>query len=76
MSRGFNLSDYDEKHIFSRTPQVLKIVYNNNFSEPNITIIKSSLKNTLIHLHDNYINPYIKFKYLKYKIKYLNLKLK
>jgi hypothetical protein len=73
MSRGFNLSDYDEKHIFSRTPQVLKIVYTDNFSEPKITIIKSSLKNTLIHLHDNYINPY-KNKYLKYKNKYLKLK--
>jgi hypothetical protein len=70
MSRGFNVREYSDEYVYSRTPQVLKIQYNEN--EPSISIIKSSLKNTLIHVKDMDVNPY-KGKYIKYKSKYLSL---
>lgn len=71
MSRGFNLEPFTEEYGYSRTPQVLKIEYING--EPNVSIVKSTLANTLIHLKDFDKNPYER-KYLKYKAKYLNLK--
>ena len=88
-SRGFD-SDYsiikniqdENRHLFSRTPQILSIDQNEN-----ITIIKSKMKNTRIHLprydYEEMIkgkpelslssNNYDK-KYRKYKQKYLELK--
>ena len=69
MSRGFNVIDSSPEYLYSRTPQVLKIY---NYSE-DITIIKSTYQNSLIHLKDWVLNPYKK-KYLKYKNKYLLLK--
>jgi len=68
MSRGFNTKKYSDEYAYSRTPQVLKIEYPNKMS-----IIKSSLKNTLIHIKDLDVNPYMK-KYNKYKSKYYLLK--
>ena len=56
---------------YSRTPQVLKIDYSSG--TPLVTIVKSTLKNTLIHLTDMDVNPYAK-KYKKYKSKYALLK--
>jgi hypothetical protein len=70
MSRGFNVKEYSDEYVYSRTPQVLKIQYIEN--EPSISIIKSSLKNTLIHVKDMDVNPY-QGKYIKYKSKYLSL---
>jgi hypothetical protein len=70
MSRGFNVREYSDDYVYSRTPQVLKIQYSGN--KPTMTIIKSSLKNTLIHVKDMDVNPY-KGKYIKYKSKYLSL---
>lgn len=70
MSRGFNVKDYSDEYVYSRTPQVLKIEYIND--KPSITIIKSSLKNTLLHVKDMDVNPY-QGKYIKYKSKYLSL---
>jgi len=71
MSRGFNTKKYSDEFVYSRTPQVIKIDYSNG--EPVVTIIKSTLKNTLIHLTDMDKNPYAK-KYKKYKSKYYLLK--
>ena len=71
MSRGFNTKKYSEEYVYSRTPQVIKIDYSND--EPVVTIIKSTLKNTLIHLVDMDVNPYAN-KYKKYKSKYYLLK--
>ena len=71
MSRGFNLMDFSEDFILSRTPQVLKIDYIN--PDPETSVIKSTLPNTLIHLTELDNNPY-KHKYKKYKFKYYKLK--
>jgi hypothetical protein len=71
MSRGFNLMDFSQEYVLSRTPQVLKINYTN--LKPRISVIKSSLQNTLIHLTELDNNPY-KRKYQKYKLKYYKLK--
>ena len=73
MSRGFNLMDYNEDFILSRTPQVLKIDYTN--SNPEMSVIKSVLKNTLLHAPRISENPY-KSRYKKYKLKYTELKKK
>jgi hypothetical protein len=73
MSRGFNLMDYNEDFILSRTPQVLKIDYTNK--NPEMSVIKSVLKNTLIHTPRISENPY-KSRYKKYKLKYIELKKK
>jgi hypothetical protein len=71
MSRGFNVMDGSPEYLYSRTPQVLKIT---GYPNPvNITIIKSTYENSLIHLKDWNLNAYKK-KYLKYKNKYLSLK--
>lgn len=67
MSRGFNTRKYSDEYAYSRTPQVLKI------DKSNISIIKSTLKNTLIHVKDLDVNPYEK-KYHKYKSKYYLMK--
>ena len=72
MARGFNSREYSETYLYSRSPQVLKIDYNDLFT-PTITIVKSTFKNSLVHLKDWGVNPYTK-KYLKYKNKYLQLK--
>ena len=79
MSRGFNKGTFSKEKIYSRTPQVLKIEYIND--KPKMSIIKSTYKNTMIHLY-SYINKneleenfdIYKHKYLKYKTKYLQLK--
>ena len=72
MSRGFNTQKINsDENTYSRTPQVLKIDYTDN--KPKTSIIKSTLKNTLIHVIDMDINPYQK-KYNKYKAKYYHLK--
>jgi hypothetical protein len=71
MSRGFNLMDYSEEDILSRTPQALKI--NHKHTNPQISVIKSTLANTLKHLTELDNNPY-KHKYEKYKFKYYKLK--
>ena len=71
MSRGFNLTDYSQEYAYSRTPQVLKIDYIN--IKPKISVVKSTLQNTLIHLTELDNNPY-RIKYLKYKTKYLKFK--
>jgi hypothetical protein len=77
MSRGAanDLDRNDDEYIYSRTPQVIKINYIDNI--PKVSIIKSSIENTRIHIPD-YNKPNIhtnfKIKYLKYKNKYLNLK--
>jgi len=83
MSRAFNIGRTDNKYIYSRTPQVLKIDYKNR-SSPKTSIIKSTLKNTLTHLKGLIDTPiysiiknediHIYNKYLKYKIKYEKLK--
>ena len=70
MSRGFNVMNFSKEYIYSRTPQVLKINY---VHLPKISVIKSSLHNTLIHLTELDVNPYEQ-KYRKYKQKYLNMK--
>jgi hypothetical protein len=88
-SRGFdskysliqNIQD-ENRHLFSRTPQILSIDQNEN-----ITIIKSKMKNTRIHLPRHHYEEMIKGKpelslsstnydkkYRKYKQKYLELK--
>ena len=89
MSRAFNIKDItiDEnrnKIIMSRTPQVLKIIYNKDIREPQMSIIKSTLENTLIHVPDmdkqsdlgikSTHDIHYKNKYLKYKLLYCNLK--
>jgi hypothetical protein len=71
MSRGFNTKKYSDEYAYSRTPQVLKIDYINE--KPRLSIVKSTLKNTLIHIVDLDKNPYEK-KYNKYKSKYYLLK--
>ena len=71
MSRGFNLMDDNEDFILSRTPQVLKINYRNSNTE--MSVIKSTLENTKIHLPKISENPY-KRKFKKYKFKYMKLK--
>jgi len=79
MSRGFNKGSFSKEKIYSRTPQVLKIQYINN--EAKISIIKSTYDNTIKHLY-SYLNiedlpnnfDIYRQKYLKYKMKYLNLK--
>lgn len=73
MSRGFNLMDYNEDFILSRTPQVLKVDYTN--INPEMSVIKSVLKNTLLHAPRISENPY-KSRYKKYKLKYTELKKK
>ena len=73
MSRGFNLMDDNEDFILSRTPQVLKINYRNSNTE--MSVIKSTLENTKIHLPKISENPY-KSRYKKYKLKYTELKKK
>ena len=73
MSRGFNLMDYNEDFILSRTPQVLKVDYTN--TNPEMSVIKSVLKNTLLHAPRISENPY-KSRYKKYKLKYTELKKK
>jgi hypothetical protein len=100
LSRGFDrISYYDKisssesesinnenKYLFSKTPQVLCIEIINNLDF--VTIIKSKMRNTRIHLQrPNYEKmiknftslslsnkEYDKKKYKKYKIKYLKLK--
>ena len=93
MSRAFDnidkitsISD-ENKYFYSKTPQVLviesKFVYDNYID--NFSIVKSTIKNTRIHLprpmYEQSINSnselnLIKYtnKYLKYKNKYLNYK--
>jgi hypothetical protein len=71
MSRGFNLMDDNEDFILSRTPQVLKVDYIN--SNPETSVIKSTLNNTISHLPKINENPY-KRKFIKYKLKYFKLK--
>ena len=71
MSRGFNLMDFSEDFILSRTPQVLKVDYRK--PDPETSVIKSTLPNTLLHLTELDNNPY-KHKYEKYKLKYYKLK--
>ena len=45
---------YDEnKYLFSKTPQILLINNNNNGIDDVITIIKSKMRNTRIHLPRN-----------------------
>jgi len=70
----------EKKHLLSRSPQVMEI-YNN---DTNVRIIRSTIKNTRIHLLRNFyeehantipdINLASYNKYLKYKNKYLKLK--
>jgi hypothetical protein len=87
LSRGaynFQNNDTDE-YLYSRTPQVLKIIYIDFI--PKVSIIKSSVENTRIHVpgieisNDDikgggiYQDKY-KIKYFKYKTKYLDLKYK
>ena len=77
LSRGAaNFKDRnDDSYIYSRTPQVIKITYTNEI--PKVTIIKSSLENTKIHIKDyNIQNGGYYEKYIKYKNKYNNLKSK
>ena len=91
-SRGFdNLEETDKsitplkenQYLLSRTPQVLEIYDNDN----SLRIIRSTMKNTRIHLPRKYYETKIrdipelnldhknyKNKYLKYKQKYLHLK--
>jgi hypothetical protein len=89
MSRAFNIKDISkdenrDKIIMSRTPQVLKIVYSKDTTEPKMSIIKSTLKNTLIHVPDmdkqsdlgivippdtSYMKKYLKYKLLHHKLK-------
>lgn len=71
MSRGFNTEAFSEEFSYSRAPQVLKIEYIND--KPFISIIKTTFENMKIHMKDLDLNPY-EIKYLKYKMKYLNLK--
>jgi len=80
LSRGaysFKNNNSDE-YIYSRTPQVLKIVYLDFV--PKVSIIKSSVENTRIHVpglgisNDEVKEGTFMKKYLKYKNKYLNLK--
>ena len=66
-----NFEVNSNENTYSRTPQVLKIDYTDN--KPKTSIIKSTLKNTLIHVIDMDVNPYQK-KYNKYKAKYYHLK--
>jgi hypothetical protein len=84
MSRAFNRGTTNET-MYSRTPQVLKIIYTGD--EPNVRIVKSSLQNTKIHVPLLDCDPYtdtceynhkksmdvIYMKYMKYKKKYLSL---
>ena len=63
--------DDNEDFILSRTPQVLKINYRNSNTE--MSVIKSILENTKIHLPKISENPY-KRKFKKYKFKYMKLK--
>ena len=70
-AESFNTKKYSDEYAYSRTPQVLKIDYIND--KPRMSIIKSTLKNTLIHIVDLDKNPYEK-KYNKYKSKYYLLK--
>ena len=59
MSRAFNFKDFSDpsishfknKYLFSRTPQVLKIIYDKD-NNPIVSIIKSSLKNTISQIPD------------------------
>ena len=78
MSRGFNKGRFSKEKIYSRTPQVLKIEYIQG--KPKISIIKSTYENTIKHLY-SYL-PFndleanfdiYRYKYLKYKSKYLDL---
>ena len=71
METNNELTEFEE-YILSRTPQVLKINYK-NVNDPDISVIKSSYRNTITHLTELYENPY-KRKYNKYKHKYLYLK--
>jgi hypothetical protein len=87
LSRGaFNFKDNDtDEYLYSRTPQVLEIIYEDNI--PKVNIIKSSVENTKIHISDlgisnetygiiNGLEGGYYYKYLKYKAKYANLKKK
>jgi len=72
--------DYEKKMLLSRTPQILEIMEND------IKIIRSRIRNTRIHqprpTYEKLIeqnpelsleNDYYKKKYLKYKMKYINI---
>jgi hypothetical protein len=74
----------ENKFLYSKTPQILEIN-----TDGSINIIKSKMRNTRIHLprpeYEQYItdidelniakdHKYYKYKYLKYKNKYLQLK--
>ena len=76
LSRGFN-SDYFPYFDQSRTPQVLKLVCKND-KELVVTVVKSSVDNTNIHLTEQTttyrIKKQYKQKYEKYKSKYIKLK--
>ena len=78
MSRGFN-SDYFPYFDQSRSPQVLKI-NNKSILNPVVTVIKSTVDNTNIHLTEqtttyrNNKNSKYHSKYEKYKSKYIKLK--
>lgn len=98
-SRGFDSYDYykeisssesesinnENKYLFSKTPQILSIEQKDSVDF--VTIIKSKMKNTRIHLPRPNYEEMIKGisslkldsdnydkKYRKYKLKYLNLK--
>ena len=84
-----SISKSENKYLFSRTPQVLSIEPDRELYNPKITIIKSKMRNTRIHLprfkYENIHgrnrdlsleNSRYNKKYLKYKNKYLKLKIK
>lgn len=71
LSRGFNFN-YKDTFYDAKIPQVLKIVYKENSSEPIISIVKSTKKNIEIHMPINSIAYHSK--YIKYKKKYYKIK--
>ena len=72
MSRGFNNRKiWGEKYDESRTPQALKLLYDNNNNHV-VSVLKSTMYNTRIHLNDM-LTSYSQ-KYQKYKLKYMKLK--
>ena len=77
MSRAFNKKSESRKYTvdYSRTPQVLKIIYINE--KPVVSVIKSTHANTKNHLTERAVIPKLSKwhqKYQKYKSKYIKLK--
>ena len=77
MSRALNKKSKSHKYNvdYSRTPQVLKIIYINE--EPVVSVIKSTHANTKNHLTERAVIPKLSKwhqKYQKYKSKYIKLK--